>query len=101
MIADRLERLAGGLVIVADDEQLGRLADLRAIALGRDAFGLARLSHSARPSAFAASFSSAGILAGPAHRIAQRARSPRCRVRRARGAREVHAHRAVGSPASA
>src|SRR6185436_4870998 len=43
VIADRLERLARERVILAEHEQLRRLADPRAIALGRDALGAGAL----------------------------------------------------------
>ncbi len=43
VIADHLERLAGGLMILADHEQARGLADLDPIALGRDPFGLRAL----------------------------------------------------------
>ena len=81
-------------MIIADDEQLGRFADLRAIAFGRDAFAaqalpqraaerLRRLSQQRR------------LVARPPDRVAQRADFGLARAG-ACSARDVHPHRALG-----
>ena len=81
-------------VIVAGDEHLGRLADLRAIALGRDALGLGR-SPTARGRAPSPPASAAADPRRPsaAHRAARAISA--WRVAGARGTREVHPHRAL------
>ncbi len=94
MIADRLERLAGHMVILADHEQVGRLADLGSIALGRDALGLRGLPQRTAECRRRLP-PQRRILAGPPDRIAQRSDLGEPRPR-PRGPREVHAHRTVG-----
>ena len=94
VIADHLERLAGGLLILADHQQLGRFPDLDAIALGRDALGLRALPQRAAERLARPGAAQLRIVAGPAHGVAQRGDlgvPGRC----ACGARDVHAHRAV------
>ncbi len=92
MIADRLERLTGRRVIVADDEHLGGLADLVAIALGRDAFCFDALPHRTAEG-LRRLFAQLGNVTCPAQCIAQR-RDLGLPCPCAGRAREVHANRA-------